>query len=400
LTGALDSYRATLTVRRYEHDELEGGEVGTAFKNDTEEIELMAGHRGTGRLRGRLGAWFLNRAFSATGAESLSPPTDQRSFAAFLYEELTWPHFALQFAGRVDNTRYTPLDLDDVSFTTGSGSLGVVFTPEAAGERLSFAASVASTARPPAIDELYFFGLHHATFALEIGNPQLDSERAVGLDLSMRWRGSRASGEITYFRNDVNNFIFRNPIDEEEFEAREEEFEDRFGGREPAGHAHGEEAEAGHEEEEFAFIEYVARDAVLQGIEAHADFAITSQVFAEVGFDYVHGTVKDSDDALPRIPPLRFRGGLRYQYEGFQVGGEVAGVAKQDRVFDIETPTDGYGLLKLFASYSFQAGQATNTITARLDNVTDELYRNHLSFIKELAPEMGRNFKLLYNVRF
>ena len=347
LTGALDSYRATLTARRYKHDELEGGEVGTAFKNDTEEIELMAGHRAAGRLRGRFGAWFLNRGFSATGEESLSPPVDQRSFAAFLYEEVTWPHFGLQFAGRVDNTRYTPLDLDEVSFTTGSGSVGVLFTPEAAGERLTFAASLAGTARPPALDELYFFGLHHATFALEIGNPELDSERAIGLDLSMRWRGSRSSGEITYFRNGVNNFIFRNPIDEEEFEEREEEFEDRFGGREPAGHSHAE--EGAHVEEEFSFIEYVARDTVLQGIEAHADFAITSRLYAEVGADYVRGSVKDTDDHLPRIPPFRFRGGLRYQYKGLQFGGEAVGVAKQDRVFGIEEPTDGYGLLKLFA---------------------------------------------------
>ena len=43
---------------------------------------------------------------------------------------------------------------------------------------------------------------------------------------------------------------------------------------------------------------------------------------------------------------------------------------------------------------------ATSTITARIDNAADELYRNHLSLIKEFVPEMGRNFKLLYNVRF
>jgi hypothetical protein len=45
-----------------------------------------------------------------------------------------------------------------------------------------------------------------------------------------------ASGEITWFRNDVRNLIFRNLLGEEEFEEREEEFVDRFGGREPAGH--------------------------------------------------------------------------------------------------------------------------------------------------------------------
>jgi hypothetical protein len=45
-------------------------------------------------------------------------------------------------------------------------------------------------------------------------------------------------------------------------------------------------------------------------------------------------------------------------------------------------------------------GGATQTITARLDNATNTLYRNHLSIIKDLVPEMGRNFKVVYAVRF
>jgi iron complex outermembrane receptor protein len=139
---------------------------------------------------------------------------------------------------------------------------------------------------------------------------------------------------------------------------------------------------------------------VLQGFEAHGDFGLTSTLFAEVGLDYVHGKVKDTDDPLPRIPPLRTQAGLRYQYNAFQVGGNIVAAAKQDRVLEPETPTDGYTLLRLFAAYSVQAGAALHTITARLDNATNELYRNHLSLIKDLAPEMGRNFKLLYNVRF
>jgi iron complex outermembrane receptor protein len=110
--------------------------------------------------------------------------------------------------------------------------------------------------------------------------------------------------------------------------------------------------------------------------------------------------VKDTGDPLPRIPPFRVRGGVRYQYGGFQAGGEVVGTSKQDRLSVRELPTDGYTLLKLFTAYSFATGRATSTITARLDNATNELYRNHLSLIKDLVPEMGRNFKLLYNVRF
>ena len=43
-TAAVSSYRATLGIRRYKHDELEGDEVGTHFDNDTEEAELLLSH--------------------------------------------------------------------------------------------------------------------------------------------------------------------------------------------------------------------------------------------------------------------------------------------------------------------------------------------------------------------
>jgi len=390
LTGAFDSYRATLSVRRYKHDELEGDEVGTAFKNNTAEIELMGGHSAIGRMKGQVGGWFLDRAFGASGAEALSPDVDQRAVSAFLFEEITWPHFAFQFGGRLDNTKYTPVGEDERSFTSGSGSVGLLFTPAAAAERLTFAISLARAARNPALEELFYFGPHPGNFAFEIGNPDLEPEHALGFDASMRWRHARASGEVTYFRNDVSKFVFRRPLSVEELDDRLGEFEDRF----PARELETDEAE------EFLIIENIAADSVLQGFEAHGDFGITSNLFAEVGFDYVHGAVKDTDDPLPRMPPFRTQAGLRYQYNAFQVGGNIVAAAEQDRVLEPETPTDGYTLLRLFAAYSVQAGAALHTITARLDNATNELYRNHLSLIKDLTPEMGRNFKLLYNVKF
>lgn len=395
LTGAFDAFRVTLGHRRYQHDELEGDEIGTAFKNNTTELEVMGSHRALGRLKGSLGGWVLDRAFDARGEEALSPAVDQRGFAAFLYEEVTWPHVTFQFGTRLDHAAFSPVDERGRDFTNVSGSLGLLFRPAAADDRITLAASLARASRNPALEELYFFGVHHGNFALEVGNPSLESEHALGFDLSLRWRSSRASGEVTYFRNDINDFIFRNLIDLDEFERREDELIDRFGGREPAGHEHG-----SGEDEDLAIVEFVGSDAVLRGIEAHADVQVTSRITAEAGVDYIRGTLKATDDPLPRMPPFRVRGGLRYRQNAFQAGGEVVRVAEQDRVFGAETPTDAYGLLKLFASYSFQTGGATSTITARVDNATNELYRNHLSLIKDLVPEMGRNFKLTYNVRF
>lgn len=396
LTGTFDSFRATLALRRYKHDELVGDEVGTAFSNNTTELEFMGSHRTVGRLKGSVGAWVLDRAFDAVGEEALSPAVDQRGFAGFVYEEVTWPHVTFQFGGRVDHARYVPIGEDERTFTAGSGSAGLLLRPGAANDAVTIALSVARAARYPALEELFYFGPHPGNVAFEIGNPNLNPEHAVGFDASLRWRSARASGEITYFRNDIQDYLFRSPLTPEEFEEREAEFARRFPGR---GIGEGEE-EGPHGEEEFPIVEYVKADSLLQGIEAHADFQLTSQLAAEMGFDYVRGSLKDTNDPLPRIPPLRFRGGLRYQYNAFQAGGELIAAATQDRVFGPEDLTDGYQLVKLFAAYSFPTGRALSTITARLDNLTDELYRNHLSLIKNLVPEMGRNFKVLYNVKF
>jgi iron complex outermembrane receptor protein len=397
LTGAFDAFRATTTVRRYKHEELEGDEVGTAFKNDTTEFELIGNHRAFGRLKGSVGGWVLGRAFDAVGAEALSPAVDQRGFAAFLYEEVTWPHVTFQFGGRVDRTNYEPLGEGNRDFTSGSGSAGLLFRPAAADDQVTIAVSVARAARNPALEELFYFGPHPGNFAFEVGNPNLNPEHAFGFDLALRWRGARASGEVTYFRNDVRDFVFTAPLTAEDFEARLDEFAARFPGR---GIGEEEEGGAEEEEEEFPIIEYVGADSLLQGIEAHADFAVTPRLIVEVGADYVRGTVQRTDEPLPRIPAVRFRGGLRYQYNAFQAGGEVAATAKQDRVFSTESETAAYQTLRLFAAYTFGAGAVAHTITARLDNATNELYRNHLSLIKDLVTEMGRNFKLLYNVRF
>ena len=35
-----------------------------------------------------------------------------------------------------------------------------------------------------------------------------------------------------------------------------------------------------------------------------------------------------------------------------------------------------------------------------LDNATNERYENHLSYIKDFVPEMGRSFKIIYSLRF
>ena len=386
LSGLVSGVRLDFASRRYRHDEVVGGEVGTHFENDTDELNLLVRHRTMGRFSGSIGGWVLNRRFVAEGDEALAPPIGEKGAAAFFYEEVAWPHFTFQFGGRVNYASYDPDGLPARDFTDTSGSIGLLFRPAAAEDKLTFAINLARASRNPALEELYFFGPHPGNFAFEVGNPDLDSESAFGLDASVRWRAARATGEVTYFRNAVNDYVFRNPLSEEAFDAK-------------YGHdAHGGDDEDEHGE--LPFIEFVAADSLLQGIEAHTDIEVGRGFGVEVGLDYVRGELRTTGDPLPRIPPFRARAGLHYQRNALQAGGEIVAVSKQSRTFGEETPTAGYGLLKLFASYSFTVDRATNTITVRLDNATNELYRNHLSLIKDAVPEMGRNLKVVYSVRF
>lgn len=369
LNGPISSVRASFGVRRYRHDELEGEEIGTRFKNDTTQFEMLANTQPLfGKMQGTYGVSGLRRAFSAEGEEALAPPIDSNNIGVFTYQEVPWSHVTLQFGARVEHTSFTPDSASDLikrDFTNVSGSAGVLFRPS---DTTTVAVSLARAVRNPALEELYFFGIHPGNFAFEIGNDQLDAEKALGFDASFRWRFARASGELSYFRNSIDNFIFRNPT--------------------------------GEVEEDFPVIRFTGEDSVLQGIEAHTDIEISSSWIAEVGLDLVRGELSATNEPLPRIPPVRFRGGLRYRYNALQAGGEVVIAGEQDRVFGVETPTDGYATLKLFGVYSLQQGKLVHTFTARLDNATNETYYNHLSFIKDFVPEMGRNFKFVYGVRF
>ena len=106
LDSWLQSYRATLGMRNYQHDELEAEGVGTTFHNDTLEGELLLSHKRTGALVGSFGGWFMTRDFKAVGEEALTPPVAHHAVAGFVYEELESPHATLQFGGRLDYAHF------------------------------------------------------------------------------------------------------------------------------------------------------------------------------------------------------------------------------------------------------------------------------------------------------
>ena len=111
-------------------------------------------------------------------------------------------------------------------------------------------------------------------------------------------------------------------------------------------------------------------------------------------------TPSSSPSGWQQIPPLHGRVGARYETQRFFVAAGWRGAARQDRTGEFETPTDGYGIFDASAGYRWPVGGQLHTLTLRVDNITDEVYRDHLSRIKEIMPQAGRGASLLYRVNF
>ena len=62
--------------------------------------------------------------------------------------------------------------------------------------------------RAPDSAELYSDGAHHATESFEIGNPNLDTETAVGFEIIVRKTVGKVTGQFSAFHTKFDNYVF------------------------------------------------------------------------------------------------------------------------------------------------------------------------------------------------
>jgi iron complex outermembrane receptor protein len=325
-------------------------------------------HRRIGKTSGTFGFSGFTRDYESIGEEAPAPRTKQNSFAAYALERVDLEHIGFQFGGRVEQNGYNPEgDLRSRNFIGFSGGAGVRVPLWTGG---SFVANYQHSIRAPALEELYNFGPHPGILVFDIGNPNLKAEQGDGIDLSLRHSTDRVRLNVGFFLYSIRNFVYT---------AFTGEADDESG---------------------LPIVDYAQGDGRYLGAEAGADVAIVNTLWFNGKIDYVRAELTVLNKPLPRIPPLRGTIGLDWRYKGFSVRPELILAAKQDRIFDNETPTEGYAVFNAAASYTLIHGRAAHVFTVGGYNLGDKLYRNHLSFVKEIAPEIGRALKATYTLRF
>ncbi len=369
LGPAIESFELSLNYSDWNHDEIEifpGNDqrIGTTFENRQFAYRGVFTQGRRGYWAGSFGFQGHAREYSAFGEEALSPPVDQDVFAVFALEELGFDRVRMQLGGRVESTGYTPAADSGFSnrrFTGFSGGMGARFDLWDGG---AFVANYTNSYRAPALEELYNFGPHVGNLTFEIGNPNLANERSNGFDFSLRHQKERIRMEANLFYYDIDGFVYLAPT--------------------------------GEIEDGLIAADFAQGDARFLGSEFKIELLLTEHVWLNGAVDAVDTRLRATGGPLPRIPPMRGTVGLDLRFGGLSIRPEVVIADSRDDVFESETSTAGYKVFDLKASYTIPQQHVSHHISVDFFNIGDRLYRNHLSFIKDLAPEIGRGVRFSY----
>ena len=397
-----------------DHDDDHHSEGPTLFKNDAREYGAIFDMTND-LFSQKVVINFVEEDISVIGAEAFMNPSENEELTLGYYVSKEFDAFHLDFGVRHDRinrrgsitmredhdedhdddhdedhdddhdedhdedheeehaeTNYFDRDINNTSFAL---SLSRDLT-----DSLDASLSFSSVERAPHASELYMNGPHLATGRLEVGNSSLESEKANNFDLTLNFEKDGFFGSFTYFRNNVDNYIYLLDETEEEHEEHEEE-EEHHGG--------------------LILANYLQKDAEFDGYE----FEI-GKIFELERGDLSLSFARDSVSAdfsdggnIPRIVPDRNFYSVSYAQDDLFLGIDLKDVQEQDDLGVGETVTGGYQMLNLRVSKTFSLSSSNSlNLTLFAKNLLDEVARNHTSFVKDQVPLPGRNFGLKINL--
>ncbi|MBU6375235.1 MAG: TonB-dependent receptor [Bdellovibrionales bacterium] len=371
LRGALglDSIRFKSAFSKYEHTEMEDGEVGTIFRNRGVESRVDA-KKGSFVF----GAQHQYFRLSAVGDEAFLPTTRNSSLAGFGLWEESYGRVKPSFGLRLDSAGVE----SETSDLFGAGASKMFFAPSASlGVQVALNESVASgpafsaglnatyTERAPNYQELFANGAHVATGIFERGNNAFSTEKNVGLEASLKVKDQVQDARFSMFLQDFRNYIALSPTGEPQIDGL-----DVYQFNQVRARLFGAELE----------YRYRLQDMMLAG-NWDLDFKA----------DWVRGLDLTNGGALPRMVPIRGTLGVNYRNQAFSAGLEYQRTEGQNQVAANERATRGYNFVNLSGEVPFTTSFGLFKALLRVNNLFDVEARNHISFVKEIAPLPGRN---------
>lgn len=412
----------------YQHAEIEDGEPGTVFTNESSDIRLSAYHEEVNGWHGVFGVQFNHSDYNAVGEEAFTPGNTTSSYALYVIEQKNVGDVTFELGGRLERTTLdadaSEIELEvlqeahegeehdedhegeeheehavaftfpDYDFTSVSLSAGANWEYQ---EGHSIAVTLSRSERAPSQQELFSAGQHLATQSYEVGLvfdmddeghiaetlKGVKEEVSTNLDLTFRKFTGDWGYSVSFFYNQADDYIYQTSTGLIALTEHEEHDEDEAVEEEHDEHGN---------EEGLPVYYFQQADADIWGFEAETYVDLSDSLRLTVFGDYIRAEVED--DNLPRTPPMRFGSELSYVNDGLSADVGFTWYDEQNNVASFETTTDGYTLVNASVQYEFATQNIDWVVFVRGDNLTDEEARVHTSFLKDQAPLPGRNFTM------
>ena len=377
-----------------EYDDEHQEEGPTTFTNDAQEYGAIF-NVGNDSLSQKIAVNYVVEDIAVIGNEVFINPTESKELTLGYYLSKDLDLFHLDFGIRHDqisrsgsvshdehdedhDEHEAEVEYFERDINTTSYALTVSRDIK---ESLEVSLGLSSVERAPSAVELLMNGPHLATGRFEVGNFNLKSERANNIDLSFKYSNNGFYGGLTFFQNDVDNYIYL--MDE-----TEEDHGD-----------HGDE----EDHDGLTLANYLQQDAEFKGYELEVgktfDLArgALSLSFAR---DSVSGDFTDGHH-IPRMTPERNLYKVNYVEDGLTFTLILKDVSAQNDTAENETATSGFQMLNLNLSKTIETSPGSELVLSVFGkNLLDEAARNHSSFVKDEVPMSGRNLGVRVSYSF
>jgi iron complex outermembrane receptor protein len=311
----------------------------------------------------------------AAGGLTFTPETNEFGLAIYSYQQINHGNWSVQTGLRYDFATVRPVRESQTAyglrrqrdFSNLSGGISAVYKLS---NPLSSGVSIMRTVRIPGVEELFTEGPHLPAYSFEVGNPNIGEEVGLGVEWNLRYATDRFAIQNAWYVNTFSNYLY--PRNTGEFSVRRP----------------------------LPIYQITGDEVLMWGTEILMEVQLNESFSLNGTVSYVEGTITETDRPLPFIPPLIGKLNFQYNYRGFIGGLSTRFASNQSRLGEFEEPTDGYQIFDASIQYIFNQNNFLHTFSISVENFSNESYRMHLSRVKSIMPEPGRNLKILYRVYF
>lgn len=349
-------------------------------------VEARFHHRPIGRFFGVMGVSGMNQLNLNGRSGFLIPNFRAFSGGVFARETLVHGDWQVEAGARYDYRWVRAWPREDGGsgdfvrrvndYGSLSAVLGVIWHLAPA---WSLATNLGTAWRPPSVNEHYNFGVHHGTAQFEIGDPDLDAERSVGIDATLRHDGPSTRLEVSAYSTQFQRFIYLYPDPSPRVTIRGT----------------------------FPTFRYAQADARLNGFDASVEYDLNRTLTFGMVTSVVRGQNLDDDEPLYQMPGDRLRLVAHVNLPGnktvlephFEV--ESALVARQSRFtpgVDYAEPPPGYHLINASFATDLMVNHTPVHLHLSVQNALDTVYRDYLSRFRYFIDNPGRSFVLRLSV--